>query len=402
MEPTTAAPMDSRAGRNLDIDRLRAVAILLVLVAHLPMLLLTTPEWHRGVRFWVGVDLFFCISGFVVAMALLPKLDAALKSPHSQDGRSGTVGDVLKAFFIRRAFRILPLSWLWLALLVLAAVGFNQTGAFGPWRATVDAVPSILTYWNNLWVYYRIHHGGVPTLALVYWSLSLEEQFYLLFPLLLVAIRLPMWRVLVLLALIAVQLPLYRPEWSLAWAVRSDAIALGVCLFMFSRASAYRRFESVVLRYRWAAIGLGAGLVVCLPVLATVLAKLPGSVGVVAIVSALLVFIASFDRDCILPIPGLKGVLDWTGTRSYGLYLAHTPIYNGTWELWFRLTNTEDAPTGPVFYGVVGAGLVMLILVTEALHRSFEAPLRNLGRRLAERYSPAAAAPGTPLFLGTR
>src|SRR5579885_546467 len=102
-----------KAGRIDDIEALRAVAILFVVFSHLPALL-TWPNskldyLHNYFAFWTGVDLFFAISGFVIARELVPKLAAAA------DGSSEQVWRIILAFWIKRAWRILPSAWTWIA-----------------------------------------------------------------------------------------------------------------------------------------------------------------------------------------------------------------------------------------------------------------------------------------------
>jgi peptidoglycan/LPS O-acetylase OafA/YrhL len=264
---------------------------------------------------------------------------------------------------------------------------------FGPWRVTVDAIPSIVTYWNNLWVYLRLHGPGAPTLTIVYWSLSLEEQFYLLFPLFLVLLPWVRYRVTVLLAIIVAQLPLDRPEWSLAWAFRSDAIALGVCVYVASRTQAYKVMAEKVGHSRYALVAVATVALVAFVLVPRMLGERPGMVGIVALLAAVLVFAASFDCDCVLPIPGLGGVMDWIGTRSYGLYLAHAPVFNGVWELWYRLAKALDIAYRPGFLPFIAlAGLGLLVVITEGLYRWVESPLRAHGRKVARRFEGPAAA----------
>ena len=104
-------------GRIADIELLRGIAIVFVLIEHIRINLLTwtggegTPLYHYF-GFWTGVDLFFAISGFVIARSLLRSLD----------GTSGFTEffNVAIAFWVRRAWRLLPSAWLWLGLIMFA------------------------------------------------------------------------------------------------------------------------------------------------------------------------------------------------------------------------------------------------------------------------------------------
>jgi peptidoglycan/LPS O-acetylase OafA/YrhL len=145
------------AGNRPGLDILRSVAISLVFAYHISGY---TPEAHRYLatsvnRFgWTGVDLFFVLSGFLIGGQLWKELKA-----------SGTVD--VRRFILRRGFRIWPLYYSLAAFLLAERLllGIKRPGLF----LWIDA-----TFLDN---YFPDHHqidGG--------WSLSLEEQFYLLIP----------------------------------------------------------------------------------------------------------------------------------------------------------------------------------------------------------------------------
>ena len=146
-------------GRIPSLDGLRAVSILLVVVCHLAQ---TVDNPLPGPRTWyfkgaVGVDIFFAISGFLITTLLLRETE-----------RSGTVS--ISRFYLRRALRILPAFWVYIAVLAL----FDHVG----WVHLMsrDWIAAI-TYTVNFFL---------PTAFPVrhIWSLSVEEHFYLIWPLL--------------------------------------------------------------------------------------------------------------------------------------------------------------------------------------------------------------------------
>jgi peptidoglycan/LPS O-acetylase OafA/YrhL len=148
--------------RNIpSLDGMRAISILLVIVAH------TSQHYARWIRIPVGsyllfahtgVSVFFVISGFLITSLLLKELDA-----------TGTIG--IKRFYLRRAFRIFPPFYFYLAtIFVLALVGIFPT----PLRAFLFAA----TYTSDYYLGPGSGSGGLQHL----WSLSVEEQFYLLWP----------------------------------------------------------------------------------------------------------------------------------------------------------------------------------------------------------------------------
>ena len=132
-----------------EVDTLRAVATIFTILAHLAFM--TTPPDVSYVKFvntsgqfWSGVELFFVVSGFVVSRQLWPQIDAAATTKN--------LAGVLKSFFIRRAFRILPLAILW-ATIVLAASHFhNASGAFGPPKSTSSHFIAAMLFVENVYL----------------------------------------------------------------------------------------------------------------------------------------------------------------------------------------------------------------------------------------------------------
>ena len=147
-----------------DIDGLRAIAVVLVILSHLQV-----RGFDGG---FIGVDVFFVISGFLITSYLVSNLNA------------GTLS--LREFYFRRAKRILPMAIS--VLLVTIAAGFAIFNSVKAQQITTDA------YWATLFLenlrllaqstnYFN--HGLAASPIQHYWSLAVEEQFYLVFPLLL-------------------------------------------------------------------------------------------------------------------------------------------------------------------------------------------------------------------------
>jgi peptidoglycan/LPS O-acetylase OafA/YrhL len=369
-------------GRIDDIEVLRAFAIGLVLVEHTRLNLL---PWVTGERewlythfgFWSGVDLFLAISGFVIARSLLPQL-AQARDP-------GAFFNISLSFWVRRAWRLLPSAWTWLVVILAGAAAFRDSGAFQPLRPTVrSVVAGALDYANirTMFVYGRGYVGS----AFHYWSLSLEEQFYLLFPFVafLARRRLP----LVLAAIVLAQFFIYRngPYSSVTFnMIKSDALSLGVLLAIWSGQASYRRLEPK---------GLERPLLQYLlpPLFLVVFSALTGAawgpvqtrVGLAAVMAAGVVWLASYDRDILFPPGPLKRVFCWMGTRSYGLYLIHVPAFAFARELWFRVDpRYQDASLAHALI-LFFTGFPLLFALAELNYRFLETPLRRRGARISE------------------
>jgi peptidoglycan/LPS O-acetylase OafA/YrhL len=140
------------------LDHLRALAIVQVFLFHYFILSGGTPVWlpdWAGFG-WTGVDLFFVLSGFLIAFPLLGQV---------KEGQPVS----LRTFFTKRFFRILPAYWAVL-LLYFAVPAFPEKNGIPPlWK--------FLTFTQNFGL--DLQHTGSFSHA---WSLCVEEHFYLLLP----------------------------------------------------------------------------------------------------------------------------------------------------------------------------------------------------------------------------
>lgn len=151
-----------------DIQGLRALAVMLVVVYHSGLLI-----FQGG---YIGVDVFFVISGYLIAGSLIRELET-----------TGTIS--FAAFYARRARRLLPA-----AVFVLLSVILVFRFYYSPLELKQFSSSAIATasYLSNFWFAHLatdyLAHNSNPNPLLHTWSLSVEEQFYFIWPLLLLAI----------------------------------------------------------------------------------------------------------------------------------------------------------------------------------------------------------------------
>jgi peptidoglycan/LPS O-acetylase OafA/YrhL len=377
--------MTAPHGRIADIEVLRAAAILMVMVEHMSINLL---YWHGGLldfttdlwRGAAGVDLFFTISGFVIARALLPRL-AACHTGTAYLAESLT-------FLVRRFWRLQPAAWLWLALPIAPTVLFNASGAFHTLRANLSAGLACLLAFNNL-RNAQITEGWAMGIYFPYWSLSLEEQFYALLPVLALMFRRRL--VWALLALVAYQFT--EPFVQALIVTRPGELAMGVLLAIWARHPAYGLLEPRALAgAAWRRLAFSGGLLALLGLsLSTLLYPLRSmAFGFAAAITGVLVYAASFDRGYIMAPGFWRGVMVWIGARSYALYLAHIPCYALAREIMFRLRPPDFTHDSAEATGLIAIGVALTFVLADASYRLVEMPCRRYGRRL--RVAPALIA----------
>jgi peptidoglycan/LPS O-acetylase OafA/YrhL len=366
--------MVASSGRNAEIEVLRGVAVMLVILNHAEVLL----PWHRGLGWdfggglWCGVDLFFCISGYVIARSLLPRLRGATGEAFWREAG---------AFWIRRFFRLAPSAWLWLAVPIVLSAVTRRADLFGHIQLDLaDATAAVLHVANFHWAACVAGQAHCGVLS-VYWSLSLEEQFYLVLPF--AAAFAGRFLPQVLGMGVVLQLFLPRPQFgSLLSFVRTDAIMLGVLIAMAEGGPAATVLAPRFLkRAIWRPLPF---LLLALMVAAARYAIVPFHMGVVAVLAAGLVWIASFDRGFLGRVGWRRSLMGWIGERSYSLYLIHLPSFWMAREILTRLLPPGSVRGWAVDVFVIATAAALLILLVEANLRLVEHPLRRYGRRAAE------------------
>lgn len=393
--------MDQRnLKKNHDIEVLRAIAISFTLISHLvwgimPKLGGVGRQVHSAFQFWTGVDLFFAISGFLITTSLLTsQREFPGNDPAAPRSRWRDFPAFSKPFWIRRAFRLLPSAWLWVSLTLVGSALFNAHESFGPLHQNLREACASLLNVANLYYYEWFSRGNSADGSFgIYWSLSLEEQFYLLFPFLLFFLR---RRVLVavLVAAFLAQVFVDRPSGfhahsdSFLWFVRTDALILGVLIALWRRRRSYAAVEPRFLRRPALAFPFVGAAVVLLAAMPAFAPTSRFATGIVAVLSGALVLIASYNRDYIFPRSPVKGVFVWLGSRSYSIYLIHIACRAFVLEL----KQVADIAQGSVLAALWTVfSVVLTLLLSELNYRFIETPFRKWGHRLAREIHPHRA-----------
>lgn len=378
-----AAPQSVPARRSHPVKRIpqldgiRGIAILLVLVYHtvvLPIGTLTPGPFGnlaRALGFcWSGVDLFFVLSGFLITGILW-------------DNRGAT--NYFAVFYARRSSRIFPVYYLSLAAFwIFAATRWARVPAFS-WLVE-GSIPawSYATFTQNILMGMAGHYGANWLAAT--WSLAVEEQFYLVVPL---AVRFLSRRwLLALFGVAIVAAPFLRlatpgiGSYVYPWC-RADALLSGACLALLVR------IESIAgwIRFRRAwLIGFLGGCLGCGVLLKLVGVPQAWQHTLLAMAGVALVALGNLGSGTTLGFVLGSRFLVWFGKLSYGLYVYHQ-IVAGVFHA-VVLGRGPHLGGGAVEWAVSAAGLAATLLLAVASERWLERPLLRWAQGIAYRRQP--------------
>lgn len=322
------------------LDGIRGIAILLVMLFHFwengtnpagPSLWQHVYLYSAGMG-WTGVDLFFVLSGFLITGILYDSRD----SPH-----------YFRVFYGRRTVRIFPLYYaalIFFFLVVPLLLAHIHHGVSTAMRNSIHTTPvARLFAWTYIINWYEGFRGwdAIPHPLQHFWSLAIEEQFYLVWPFL--VLRLPRRRLIavcfgiltVAIALRGVFFELHLPIASYTWTIcRADSLAIGAIV-----ALAFRDPEDWKVLSKWArrlALPALCGIIVVRALNPDCLAG-PGDAPSLSMDTLTISLNGIFFASCIALAMGtptgsrtrrILGTpfLRFFGKYSYGLYVCHLPI----------------------------------------------------------------------------
>ncbi|WP_380277888.1 acyltransferase family protein [Kitasatospora purpeofusca] len=358
MRMRTMTHADFLALRRFDaLDGLRAIAAVIVVFFHYAR------PWATGLSGWIGVHIFFVVSGFLITTLMLREHD-----------RTGRIS--LREFYIRRIFRIWPLYYVALAV---TAVGVYRSG--GGWDALMNHLPHYLFFMNE----YHLQ-GYEPFLHT--WTIGIEWKFYLVWPLVLILASRISTRLRIPVAIAAIAAALV--DWSDTWhkmGIHYSVLLIGALLALVLHSPrGYALFRPITHPVA------GVAAAVAFVVLHMHIPDLTKHFGA----EEPAIFIYSLALALVLPSLLSPGPGRWllslrpmvfVGERSYGLYLFQGIAVGmaGTLAPWL--------PGGTLLRGTVVA--LVSLFVADALYYRLEQPLINTGRTLIKRFvrKPAAAVP---------
>ena len=354
------------------IDGLRAIAVVAVILYH--------AEFGFIPGGFLGVEVFLVISGYLITSLLI-----------LERVRTGTID--LKEFWTRRARRLLPALTVLLVIVITSALVFARDALF---RLNQDVLGA-LTYSTNWVMIFReesyFEGFARPPLLRHLWSLAVEEQFYLFFPLIFVggmfllsrrstgygqtARRFMGAAAIGVIASTALMWLLYVPYEDpsrvyFGTDTRAAGLLVGVALaFAWQpwrfRKSLTQRGTITLNVTGFAALGFLTFILFTIGEYDVYLYQ--GGFLLVSILTALVIAVTVHPQGALNPVLG-NAPLVWIGKRSYGLYLYHWPV--------FVLMRPEvDVPWGR--WPTLVAQIAVTLAITEASYRWIEQPIRRRG-----------------------
>ncbi|MEO0314518.1 MAG: hypothetical protein RI928_974 [Pseudomonadota bacterium] len=350
------------------LEGLRAFAVLAVILYHLDI----PGLFSSG---FLGVDIFFTVSGFLITAQLIRQFQ-----------RDGTIA--IGNFYLKRARRLFPAVLALLVFCVLVTEWFVRDAA---WRTRSDLLPALF-YFSNWWQIFSeqsyFEMSGRPALLQHLWSLAIEEQFYIVWPLLLLIILRRFRERGVL--LIAATLALLSSGWMMYLSARygypqsqdpsriylaTDTHTMGLFLGA-TLAAAWNPWQTQTSHGTAIARALTDFLgVICISALLWAMlfvteydpALYQGGFFWACLFSIGLVFAAA-QKDSTLSTWMSIQPLAWLGKRSYGLYLWHWPV--------FALLRPEFELSDNA-WTQAGIRLTLTLVLTELSYQLIENPVRT-------------------------
>lgn len=300
-------------GFRADIQALRTVAVLLVVLFHL---------WPNRISGgFVGVDVFFVVSGYLITNHILRDVET---------GRFSVFG-----FWARRARRLIPASFTVLVLTALGIVLWVPLALWGNWLAEVNSSIFYVENWvlaYNSVDYLALDNSASPTQH--FWSLGVEEQFYIVWPILIaIALLLVpktkksirrklMFLILLLVTLSSFGFGVWTTNFDPAVAyfstpVRAWEFGVGA-ITAFIPALVHRFWSPTISIFGFAAIS-SAGLIYDPAI------PFPGTAALLPVLATALVIFANVQTGIFSKMIAWRPI-QWIGDRSYSIYLWHWPL----------------------------------------------------------------------------
>lgn len=346
------------------LDSLRATAVILVIISHWIPDKIPVNRLPNG---RLGVDIFFVLSGFLISWILM---ESKKKAAQLQTGKA----TIFSSFYIRRALRIFPVYYVVLTILLFFH-RFTNT-------SLGTSYPYYFTYASN----FHMHSlGGWDGILSHFWSLAVEEQFYLIWPAVVLFVNdryLPhAIMITILTGMISELAWLEDPYGLILTQTCLHSFAMGALLawFVSYNNTKLERFYKVIrIPALISVLFLAAGLF--RPAIYSHMFRTFSSVLALFVITHLILY----GNTAKLKLPGFwnNRILIFLGKISYGLYLFHNLIPHFTYGFAEKMGVQISAyPYGLGFIAMTVINLIILTGISYVSFRLIESPMLELKKR---------------------
>ncbi|WP_454751704.1 acyltransferase family protein [Cupriavidus necator] len=369
--------------KNNDIQCLRALAILMVLLQHYRGRLPAPDSYLRifdHFNFWPGVDIFFAISGFLICQTFLRDLSA------SSSRREAVYG-----FWIRRMARLLPAVVAWCVISVFVAYYAASYAGAEPAKVALSGLMAILGLSNFYWVE-CVKAGqnvcGSADFNGVTWSLSLEWQLYAALSMLLCfAGKRKAIGIMLFVATLMSFLP--APGFSYPWAFRIQSFTLGALVYcVLSKRDG--DLPSIPSHLATTLALIITGTLLC--ILAPTKLQQPFVIPTIAL-GSLLCLLGAIGRRQFSSSPAFYPLI-WIGERSYSIYLCHLPVLIFIRETMHRYVGLSNAPQNLAI--AFASAVVLIAVLADLSYRFIERPFQERAKKRFSRGKIGSTAHTAP------
>lgn len=353
--------------RIIALDGLRGCAVLSVLAYHFVYVQITAPIGSLFYYFraplklaWSGVDLFFVLSGFLITDILIKEKG----SPR-----------YFRAFYARRITRIFPVYFLVLVTFYGARATLpNDLPILAdpkPWWSYVLFIQNIAMWLDG--------NGGALWLGPT-WSLAVEEQFYLIVPL--IVLWLPRRTAIAALIFLAAMAPVLRylnpgPTAFMVTAFRTDSLLFGSLLAYAMQSGRFVRACRERIRVIYGLLGVACAMTILM------MARRewfePFDFTLLSTAFLMLILAVQIDQDGLLARALRAKLLLWFGAMSYAIYMFHEAVLGLTKYIFLGMHSAGF--DGPASIAVTALAFALTCALAALSARYFEGPIRRFGQR---------------------
>ena len=294
--------------KNQNLEVLRGVAIMMVLLAHsyfIPALVELRELFHFG----RGVDLFFVLSGFLMGVTYLSKIDLSnfsIKEAYN--------------FYIKRFCRLFPAVFFWASVsLVLSPILIKIVGELNTYRKMLEFFTSNVLFVGNF------YNSSNPNPLGYWWSIGVEFQFYLILPVLIYLAGKNIYRLFILILLIITPPYLWNVE--NAWMFRMHSLFIGVLFWKVTTTEFYSQFRQIINGKKNQIKFFSILITLCL---IAVSRALPEYVSILSTLSGIVfgfILILFYGLESGVLNRKVSAIFEFFGKIAFSLYLIHMLVF---------------------------------------------------------------------------